>query len=75
MKKCGVCYGEFEGTECPFEGSKELPLAEDYLLMARGKLESTEHQRHVARWVLHGDGEHAETIVSWAKQLMEGKKE
>ncbi len=74
MKKCVVCGGEFEGIECPFGRGEELPLAEDYMLMAKGKLEHAEHQRNVARWVLHGDGEHADNIVIWAKNLMREKK-
>ncbi|MBS0604467.1 MAG: hypothetical protein JSS60_05445 [Verrucomicrobia bacterium] len=71
MKKCGVCSGHFEGLECPFGRGEELPLAEDYALMGQGKMGHGEHQRNVARWVLHGEAEHAESVVAWAKKTMQ----
>jgi hypothetical protein len=70
MKKCGVCEGVFEGAECPFGKGEELPWAEDYALMGKGKMEHPEHQRNVARWVLHGPDEHAESVLLWAKKTM-----
>jgi hypothetical protein len=70
MKKCGVCGGIFDGVECPFKKGDELPWAEDYERMGKGKMEHSEHQRNVARWVLHGADEHAESVLIWAKRLM-----
>jgi hypothetical protein len=66
MPKCEVCGGIFEEEFCPFE--KELPWARDYALMGKGELMHREHQRNVARWVLHGPNEHAENVVLWAKK-------
>ena len=71
MKKCGVCGGVFEGIECPFGEGDELPWAEDYALMGKGKMEHREHQHNVARWVLHGPDEHADSVLSWAKKMMQ----
>ena len=71
MKKCRVCGGVFEAEECPYGKAEELPWVEDYALMGKGKLEHAEHQRNIARWVLHGQGEHADNIVLWAKKMMQ----
>jgi hypothetical protein len=74
MKKCGVCGGAFQGEKCPFGNGEELPWAEDYVLMGKGEMEHSEHQRNVARWVLHGATEHTESILAWAKRMMLGEK-
>ncbi len=74
MKKCDVCWGIFHGEECPFGKTGELPWAEDYSLMRKGKLNVGEQQRNVARWVLHGSSEHSESILHWAKNLMQEQK-
>jgi len=71
MKKCGVCGGVFEGMQCPFGEGEELPWAEDYALMGKGKLDHQQHQKNVARWILHGVEEHSESVVGWAKQTMQ----
>jgi hypothetical protein len=70
MKRCSVCWGIFEGEVCPFGKGEELPWAEDYALMGKGKMEIREHQRNVARWVLHAPSEHADSILDWAKKMM-----
>ena len=74
MKKCGVCGGVFADEECPYGQAEELPWAEDYRMMGQGKLEHGEHQQNVARWVLHTRGEHAESVLEWAKNKMEALK-
>ena len=74
MKKCSVCWGIFQGEECPFGKGDEHPWVEDYALMKKGKLHADDHQRNVARWVLHGGTEHAESVLNWAKLLMQGEK-
>ena len=71
MKKCGVCGGVYADEECPYGTAEELPWAEDYRMMGQGRLEHGEHQRNVARWVLHTPGEHAESVLDWAKNKME----
>lgn len=73
MKKCTVCWGIFQGDECPFGIGDEHPWVEDYALMKKGKMHADEHQKNVARWVLHGASEHSESVVNWAKSLMEKK--
>ena len=70
MGRCDVCGGAFVG-ECPFGKGKELPWAEDYAQMGLGKMDHAEHQLNVARWVLHGQGEHSESVVLWAKQKIQ----
>ena len=74
MKKCDVCWGVFHGEECPFGKAEEHPWTEDYALMKKGELRSDEHQRNVARWVLHGASEHTERVLVWAKSLMQEEK-
>ena len=74
MKKCNVCEGSFYGEECPFGIADQHPWSEDYVLMKTGKLRSDEHQRNVARWVLHGASEHTEGVLNWAKSLMQKEK-
>jgi hypothetical protein len=70
MKKCEICGGLYDGNECPFKQHRELPWAEDYAQMEKGNMEHVEHQRNVARWVLHTASEHAENVLVWAKKLM-----
>ena len=73
MKKCSVCWGVFQGEACPFGNGVEHPWVEDYAMMKKGKMVPEEHQRNVARWVLHCASEHTEGVLSWAKLLMQEK--
>lgn len=74
MQRCGVCGGGFEGLECPFGKGEKLPWVEDYALMGKGVMNHEEHQCNVARWVLHGEEEHAESIIHWARKRMSIEK-
>lgn len=71
MKKCDVCWGVFQGEECPFKDGKEQSWADDYALMKKGQMHADEHQSNLARWILHGPSEHTDTVLEWAKMLMQ----
>lgn len=70
MKKCSVCGGRFDSSECPFGKGEEFPWVEDYALMGKGKLDHNAHQLNIARWVLHSSEEHTQSVVQWAKRMM-----